>query len=707
MSQDQQTYSRASTAALLGLAAHLVITVIVAILGVYAQSMALTAATWYMVGGLPIWLAIWVLYNQHRLERIEALEAQQLADSDARSAALFDEAGNQLAQSRRRLETLYKWGLPTVSWVVAVYLIALGTFLTITGRNAIRSQTLMSRALGEEVNLSIVGLLLLLCLMIGFLVARYVAGMTRVNEWQGLRGGASYLIGNVFLAILPVLVALVLDSFLGSREMLAYLGVLIPLFMVLLGVEIVLGFIFGLYRPRKADEFVRPAFDSRTLGWLTRPESMGKIFSETLNYQFGFEISKSWFMRLIGRALLPLAILCVVVILAMSMVVVVSPHQQAVITNNGAFSHIAEPGIRFKAPWPIGSAEKFDVYRVHSIKLGSRAHLQERLDEDGNPIFEPILWTNQHVEEGQAEQFLATAPPPGAGTDGGADSVLGEMVGADIDVKFRISDLEAYLGIKNPSQSVQSPRELLRIIAEQQVARFFATRDIDTLLTTGRQQAGELLRRSIQEELNAYNAGVEVVFVSVSGIHPPQEVATTFHERINAYQEAQTAVERAKQEAAVTLSGVAGSQQRAEEIADQIAALKKLEQREAELELAGDADAEALASVRDQIQEQEASIQLLLLSVGGEAGQRISEAMADRWTIALDAQSRLTRRQAEYEAYRLAPHYYPRQRYYEMLANALADRPKRVLAMDPNAQDPNVVLDLQDSVLPGITGGAP
>lgn len=705
MSQDQQTYSRASNAALIGLGAQLVITVLVAILGIYTGSLALSAATWYLVGGLPLWLAIWVLYNQHRLERIEALEAAQLADSDARSAALFDEAGNQLAQSRRRLENLYKWGMPIVSGFAALYLIGMGGFLTFVGRNAFRSETLMGRALGENINLSIVALLLVLCLMVGFLVARYVAGMTRVNEWQGLRGGASYLIGNVFMGILPIIIALGLDAFLGSREMLAYLGVILPIIMVLLGAEIIFGFIFGLYRPRKAGEFVRPAFDSRSLGLLTRPESMGKIFSETLNYQFGFEVSKSWFMRLLGRALLPLAIVCFAIVLGMSCIVVVSPHQQAVITNNGAFSRIAEPGIRFKAPWPIGKAEKYDIYRVHSIKLGSRAHLEAKLDADGNPLIEPILWTNTHVEEGQAEQFLATAPPPGAGTGGGTDSVLGEMVGADIDVKYRISDLRAYLGVDNPSRGVQSPTGLLDVVAEQQVARFFATRDIDTLLTTGRQEAGEALRAAIQDELNGYNVGIDVVFVSVSGIHPPQEVAASFHERINALQEAQTEIEKAKGEASVRLTGVAGSREKALEIAQQITLRQELKNRLTQLATQPNADPVAIEAMEEELRALQATIQLLLLDAGGEAGQRILEARAFRWTVALEAQARALRREAELDAFQLAPRYYPMSRYYETLVETMSDRPKTVLGLPADAPAPNVVLDLQDSVLPGITGG--
>ena len=61
-------------------------------------------------------------------------------------------------------------------------------------------------------------------------------------------------------------------------------------------------------------------------------------------------------------------------LIGMTSVVIVQPHQQAVVTNNGAFVRIAEPGISFKTPWPFGRAEKYDVKRIHSIRLGSRIH---------------------------------------------------------------------------------------------------------------------------------------------------------------------------------------------------------------------------------------------------------------------------------------------------------------------------------------------
>ena len=210
LTDDQQTYRRATTVALLGLATQLVFAIIVAGLGLYAQSGAFNAGAWYLFGGLPIWVALWMLFNQHRLERVEALEAEQLAQEDARAAALFDEAGHNLASARKRLDGFYKWGLNTVSISVAIYLLAAGLALFFGNYNLIDNvdgennyQRLLAAAfanLGANPWM-LVGFAALM-VFLGFLVVRYIAGMTRVEQWQLLRGGAAYLIGNVLVILL-------------------------------------------------------------------------------------------------------------------------------------------------------------------------------------------------------------------------------------------------------------------------------------------------------------------------------------------------------------------------------------------------------------------------------------------------------------------------------------------------------------------------
>lgn len=694
MSQDQQTYTHATTAALIGFLTQLLLTVLLAVIGFYAQSRAIFAGAFYLLPGIWVWVLLWVLYKQHLLARAESLEVARLKDSDARSAALFDEAGSQLAQASRRLENIYRWGMPVISALTALYLLGTGVLLLYLNSRHIELGTLATTPIKPGINTSLIALLLVVGWLGGFLVARYVAGMTRVDAWQALRGGAGTLIGNVFLGYLPLLVATAM-LFFGNQSLFVYLSLAIPGVMVLLGVEVVLGLVLGFYRPRKPGEFVRPAFDSRLLGWLTRPESIGKIFSETINYQFGFEVSKSWFMQLLGRALLPLAIVCVVVVIGMTSLVVVEPHQQAVVTQNGAFVRVAEPGMSFKLPWPLGEAKKYDVNRVHSVRLGSRAHVDDEHKMDG-----PILWTNTHVQEGATEQLMITAPPPGAGTTGEADSVLGEMIGADIDIKYRIADLADYAGINNPNQGTTDPETLLTTIAQNEVTRFFATKDIDTLLSTGRATAGQELQDAIQARLDAYAVGLEVVFVSVSGVHPPQQVAADFHKRINALQEAQTETEKALQAADVVLAEVAGNRERASRLSALIDTYYRLD---GELkQLPPDAPADRRAALTAELERQHVAIELLMIESGGLVGQRLAEARATRWSTSLSAQSRSLRLAAELESYKSAPRYYPVSRYLDVLVTAMQDRHKTVMGPPQDAPKPEVVLDLPVGAVPGI-----
>ncbi len=697
MSQDQQTYNRATTASLIGFATQLLLTLLLGILGVYAGSKAVIAGAFYLIPGLWVWVLLWVVYKQHRLEREETLEAARLADADARSAALFEEAGAQLAQAKRRLDNLYKWAMPVVSLVTAVYLLGVGGLLLYLNSGALQDGSLEAAPIAEGINTSLIALLLVIGWLGGFLVARYVSGMTQVNAWQALRGGASTLIGNVFLGILPLAAATGL-LFFNNQSGFVYLALALPVVMLLLGVEIVLGLVLGFYRPRKADVFYRPAFDSRVLGWLTRPESIGKIFSETINYQFGFEVSKSWFMRLLGKALLPLAFVCIAMIIAMSSVVIVEPHQQAVVTQNGAFVRIAEPGMSFKAPWPFGKAEKYDINRVLSIRLGSQAHLEKDQRIDG-----PILWTNRHVAEGSEEKLMITAQPEGAGTTGDKkDSGLGEMIGADIDIMYRIKDLRAYAGVDHSYAGSADPEELLRTIAQNAVTRYFASRDNDSLLVKGRAEGGGVLQERIQEGLDAYKVGIEVVFVAVSGVHPPQdeEVTAAYHARINALQEAQTEKEKAEQEADTIYAAAAGNRERAKRLGEMIEAYYAVDRRLQELD--GSADDGTRVQLEQDKRRQYIAIELLMIESGGQVGQLLAEARSKRWSRSLEAEARAIRLEAELQAFDSAPRYFPVSRYLDALVTAMADRPKTILGPGIDAPDPEVVVDYPLGGVPGI-----
>jgi len=694
MSHDQETYRRACNAVLLGLGTQLALSVLTALTGLYAGAVGINALFWYYLGGLPIWIILWLLYNQHRLERVEALETEQLAADDARAAALFEEAGQQLRIAQKRLDNLYKYGLNLVSLFVSLYLLAMG-FVTL--RSAVNEYRLVSEVEpgGFFADIAAMvrdggaftgngpGTVAIVAVIIGFpafLIARYVAGMTKVTEWRQLRGGAGYLMGNFVVTVVLIIAATA--KALNIAELFPVLAVVAPGVMILLGLEMLLAVIFGFYQPRRPGVRPKPAFDSRLLGWLTHHESMGKIIGEAINYQFGFEVSDSWFYRLLARAVTPLVIVGFLVLFGLSSAVLVQPHQQAVITRLGGLhdNSVVGPGLHWKLPWPLGKAHKYEASRIHEINVGSSA-------EDFNRDV-AVLWTTQHA--GETEQYMVTAPSRVAddaevteNLDDNA-SVAGELAGGLGIVKWRVAEGGLLAYSKLALSDAQHPAELLAALAERRYNLYFATHDIDSLLTVARQEAGKILREQIQADAELLDLGIEVVFAGLDAVHPPREsdVAKKFHEQIDARQEKLTLIQIAKREAIAELAQIAGSQEKALMIDSAIQEVVKLQQSLESMRLSDNYDQAKADQLAEQILLKKNEIEQLLDQAGGAAAKLIYEARAYRWEFALNERARAMRTGSLLNAYRQAPEYYMAREYLSTLAEGLKDRRKFILIGD-------------------------
>ena len=704
LTEDQETFRRAASAALAGLFVQIALSIVVAIVGLAAHSPAMNAATWHMLGGIPIWIILVILFHQHRLERAEALESEQLARSDAQTAAIFDERTDELQIARRRLANLYKWGFGIVSLLLAAYLLILGGVLLYLNLGALAGPEGMrpgdapffTQALGAEVNT-----LVLMAVWAGvglgaFLVARYIAGMTRINQWQLLRGGASYLMGNTLVAVLTL--AGIVCAHMDLGFVMAWLRLVVPGLMVLIGTEVLLTFLMAAYRPRRADEVPRPAFDSRVLGLLTTPESIAKAVSETINYQFGFEVSRSWFYGLLARSVTPLVVFALLTLVGVSSVVIVSSHEQAIVTRFGQIvtDPPLEPGFHLKRPWPFASARAYDVQRVHQLTIGS-------LDDQRTPNV-PILWTNEHTAG--EESYLVTAaaatpatpetpaPPgtpaapvqlqtPSEGEQENKTPPSMSLVATEIVVHYQISDLIKYV------HSSEDPAGRLEAIAERAVNAYFVTKDIDSLIMRNHTvqtdegpklvSIGDVLHEKIAS--NTTGMGVKILTVSVAGVHPPQksDVALSFHKRISALQEKQSIIEKARRQSIEQLATVAGTEQDARRIHDAI-----LAHNQAKAEHGADSD---------QVKELESQINRMLFAARGDVSKKIYEARAERWRRALASRTRAERFRADLVAYRAAPEYYRVKRYLSIVAEGMKDA-RKVLVSTSASQRPIYRLNL-------------
>ena len=680
MSTDPQTYHRGAGAALLGLVVQTILAFTMMVLGLYAQSPAIHAAAWHFFGGIAIWGIVWVLYHQHSLERSEALEFEQLNQSkDVQAGALFDEQMEDSRWASRRLAHLYKWGLGGMSLAATGYLLITGLFLLRGSYQAYTQGALIHDAMRVGVNTTVLMAVLIGVSFVAFTIARYESGMTKAPQWSLLRGAAGYLMGNFVVAM-----ALLIGAIGVHYENLALMGFLsfvIPGLMVLLGTEFFLALMLNSYRPRRLGEVSRPAFDSRLLGLMTSPGSIAKAISDAVNYQFGFEVSRSWFYQLLSQAITPLTLFGVSALVLLSGVVIVSPHEEGVVTRFGRIrGQPLGPGIHFKMPWPIDRVRQYPVGRVHQVLVGS--------SRDAADMAMPVLWTNHHHGEG-GEEYLITAPTPLAHQDqGDAEAVSGmSLVGAQVVVQYRVADLLLHL------RAVRRGTNMLAAIAESKVNAYFVTQDIDTLLGAGRTVAGRVLRDLIQSDVDDMGLGVEVIFVGINNIHPPAEmgVAAAFLEQIGASQQRHITVGQARQEANETLATVAGSSAKAQEIEQAILELQRLVQDQSQ-----QSDFTSQYGTQQKIFAQQIEMEKLLAAAGGRAAQLIYEARADRWERVVAESAMADRFAAELRAYHFAPHYYRARRYLDTLASGLKDVRKYIVVGD-QSQRPVFRIDLKDT----------
>jgi regulator of protease activity HflC (stomatin/prohibitin superfamily) len=663
---DTLVYRRAMTAAMAGFGIQITLVIATALTGLWADSQAVYAAAWHMLGGLPIWIVLLLVYQQHESERSQRLAAAKLTES-TKAATIFDSLGDDLDAAKARLDRLYRYGLPIVSLVVAIYLLVAGVGLLYVHFKAVRAAGADSIVPRLAANSSPVGLMFVTAAIAftAFIAARWISGYTRQRAWQLLRGGASFLM-SCFVVSLLLFAGAAAVAIANDERLLGWLAVAIPAIMLLVGVEILLTSLLESYRPKVPGEVPRPAFDSRVLGLLTAPDSLGRVVAETISYQFGVEVSRSWLYQLLGSAVTPLTILGIGILVSLSCLTIVGPDERGIRLRFGQMiGEPLPPGIHTKWPWPIETTDLHPVGLVQEILVSSDITGRSR-----NAA--AILWTaddDANAKLGQ-EDFLAA---PARSTEANESTGV-SLVSADVIVQYTVGDLRQFvLG------SVDH-RQTLHLVAEREVAEHFATHDIDELLGSGRIQAGADLEKAIQSRVDALGLGIDIVGVAITALHPPiGPVSRAFHSQIGAVQQKETSIQVGRKDAVQQLARVAGSVDLSMRID---AAIRRLDA----LRAAGDTEQATAADLE---------IDRLLTEARGEAAEVLHKARAYRWQRSVGERASSDRFAGELLAYQASPIYYRTRRFLEVLAEGLTGRRKFVIAGDAG-DTPTFRMDFSD-----------
>jgi len=558
-----RTDRRAERAAVIGLCLQVVLSALVLVLFNYNKSAATLAAGMHLLGGIGIWFLIVVELYQSRLAWQQRQEVEQLGRERRErlggSESVFTSlSADEVLPMERRLDLVKRWFVPIFALINAVILVLLAARLTASWW----PMPWLTDAMETEVRGQPVTLMILFGIfLIGFVMSRYVLGLSKSGGWLLLRAGANYFMGNAVVSFaLAVTLALSSYALPGPERVLARI---IPIIMLILAGEIVLNLVLDMYRPRIPGEEYRPVYESRLLGLLSEPEGVMRSIAQTIDYQFGFKVSETWFYQLLQRAVAPLVLYGAIVLYLVSCFVVVQPGQQAVILRFGKISEsrIKGSGLHLKWPWPIDTCRIYPVDQVQTLAIGYTG--EGVWDKPGRT--DPVLWTVKHVsEEGEELPLLVAAEhTPGqrvpligreqagenaAQRKGLALKPVNILAGAII-ITYQVDGD----GLLDYVTHYKSPKIILEAIAYRQWTQYMASVDPLKVMTVGRGAATGALRGSIQAECNRRRLGLNILRVGLLGLHPPVDVAKSYEAAINARQERETLIWQARGDANETV----------------------------------------------------------------------------------------------------------------------------------------------------------
>lgn len=645
-------------------------------LGRWSGFYALSAVGWHSLGAAVIWLVLAIQFHQRSLAEQEKLDMTQLA-REKTSATIFQkgETVALLAAAQRRLDVLEKWFIPVFAGLIAVYEIGIGLYLFkgIPSAGEVKTQQPLICAIVATA-----------IAFVSFLLSRYATGMSAELRWKPLRAGGSFFLGLAVLCFV-LAIALALLHFQIS-PLITIVNYAIPILLIVLGAETTLNLIFDMYRPHLKGQYSRAAFDSRLLGIINEPGGIFRSVAAAMDYQFGFQVSQTWFYKLLEKAIVPLILFSAATLYLASCIVVVGPNEEGIVerfgrptTADGDVRHIG-PGLHFKLPWPIDIAYLYPTGLVMELHIG----YVPKVDANGVPIPETrLLWGQAHYEQEHDLMVAARYTPADITEDPAEGAVPVSLVKVNMPVQYRIKDLLAYV------YGHSDPGKLLEGICYRELARLASTANVEVegggdqnLLGGGRTNAKQILTERIQRAADDEGLGVEITFVGLQGIHPPAEVVPDFQAVVGAVQDKQALVLAAEAERNRNLTTLAGSVARAY----RLAALASQYQ---------EAQRKGLSEEVKRLGEQFDAA--LLNESRGDIFRILSEAQSYRFRQATLAEATGKRFAGQIQAYCASPEIYKCEQRAVVLEEAMKNIRKYVVAGDPKDRQV-IIMELQEKL---------
>ena len=194
-----------------------------------------------------------------------------------------------------------------------------------------------------------------------------------------------------------------------------------------------------------------------------------------------------------GKLIIP----ALIIIWLVSGIFIVEPGEVGVVLRFGAFSRITSPGPHYHMPYPVESVKTVKVTEVRRLEIGFRAFGSQRTAQ-----------TKGRIKSVPDESQMLTGDE--------------NIVDVQYTVQYKIKDAVNYLF------NVYGQENTVKEASEAAMREVVGKINIDTVLTTGKDEIQTQTRDLIQDILDLYKSGIHVVTVKLQNVQPPGEVSQAF-----------------------------------------------------------------------------------------------------------------------------------------------------------------------------------
>jgi len=189
----------------------------------------------------------------------------------------------------------------------------------------------------------------------------------------------------------------------------------------------------------------------------------------------------------------------------------VGPDEVGVIRRFGKYVRTTNPGLHLKIPF----IEKVDNVKVKYIFK----------EEFGFRTTRPGIVSQYSAREYFDESLMLT---------GDLNVLVVEWI-----VQFKVKDpVKLLFNVRNPLGTIRN-------ISEAVMRQVVGDNTVNEVLTTRRVEINQEVQDKLQEILDSYNSGIQIVTVKLQDVNPPDEVKPSFNEVNEAKQEKEKAINQA------------------------------------------------------------------------------------------------------------------------------------------------------------------